>query len=208
MLQTLREYALDKLTRSGEEDDVRRRHAQWFVELLAFHGLDKTADVDTGRLRMLLEEERENFRVALEWSVQAGKLETVARLAASLTRVWTEEGRLSEAERWLSAARARSAEYPPTLQAQLLAAACELASVQGARQEWADLCEQALAVYRELGDAGGIMRTIDMRAQAAYELGDLPGARDDGTGAPARSRARRHRLATQHAFKSRRHRDG
>jgi predicted ATPase/DNA-binding SARP family transcriptional activator len=177
MLQTLREYALDKLARSGEEDDLRRRHAQWFVEVLASHGLDKTTDVDTGRLRMLLEEERENFRAALEWGDQAGKLETVARLAASLTRLWTEEGRLSEADRWLRVARARSAEYPLTLQAQLLAAACELAAVQGARQEWADLCEQALAVYRELRDAGGIIRSMDLRAQAAYELGDLPGAR-------------------------------
>jgi predicted ATPase len=177
MLQTLREYALDKLARSGGEDDVRRRHAQWFVELLASHGLDKTADVDTGRLRMSLEEERENFRAALEWGEQAGKVETVARLAASLTRLWTEEGRLSEADRWLRVARARSAEYPPTLQAQLLAAACELASAQGARQEWADLCEQALAVYRELGDAGGIIRSMDLRAQAALAQGDVPGAR-------------------------------
>ena len=177
MLQTLREYALDKLVRSAEEDDVRRRHAQWFVELLASHGLDKSADVDTGRLRELLKEERENFRAALEWSERAGEVETVARLAAPLTRLWREEGSLSEADRWIDVARARSTEYPLPLQALVLSAARELAWARGAHHEWADLCEQALVVYRELGDVAGIIRAIDMRAAATAEQGDLPGAR-------------------------------
>jgi predicted ATPase/DNA-binding SARP family transcriptional activator len=177
MLQTLREYALDKLARSGEEDDIRHRHARWYVELLASHGLDKSADVDTGRLRMLLQEERENFRAALERGEQAGEVETVARLAAPLTRLWRDEGSLSEADRWIAVARARSSEYPLSLQALVLSAACGLAWAHGAHQEWADLCEQALAAYRELGDVAGIIRGTDMRAVAAAELGDLSGGR-------------------------------
>jgi predicted ATPase/DNA-binding SARP family transcriptional activator len=179
MLQTLREYATDKLAGSGEKDDVRRRHARWFVELLASHGLDKSADVDTGRLRALLAQERENFRAALESAERAGEVETVARLAAPLTRLWREEGSLGEADRWISVARLRSTEYPRPLQALVLSAARELAWARGAPQEWADLNEQALAVFRELGDVGGIIRAMDMRAQATADLGEASATMDD-----------------------------
>ena len=69
MLQTLREYALEKLARSGEEDHLRRRHAQCFIDLLHAHRLDECLpDVDPRTSRMLVvEEERENFRAALEY---------------------------------------------------------------------------------------------------------------------------------------------
>jgi predicted ATPase/DNA-binding SARP family transcriptional activator len=177
MLQTLREYALEKLARSREEASARRRHAQWFVELLQGYGLDKSADVDTGKLRVLLEEERENFRAALESAQQAGDIETVARLAAPLTRLWGHEGTLSEAERWIGVARERSADYPKALQALVLSAARELALVRGAHQEAVDLGEQALELYRELGDMGGVIRETSMRGGAVVHLGDLPRAR-------------------------------
>src|SRR5205085_929756 len=108
---------------------------------------------------------------------EAGEIETVARLAAPLTRLWREEGRLSEADRWIGVVRARSTEYPLALQALVLSAARELASARGAHQEVAGLCEQALAAYRELGDIGGIIRETSMRAGAAQELGDLTQAR-------------------------------
>ena len=176
MLQTLREYALEKLARSGEEDPVRRGHARWFIELLHAHRLDECLpDVSPqkSRARGLVEEdERENFRAALEWAEQAGEIETVARLAAPLTTLWIRQGRLSEADRWLGVARGRSSEYPLAVQGLVLTAARELACARGAHQESADLCEQALAIYRELGDAAGMLLETTKRAAAAGALGD------------------------------------
>jgi predicted ATPase/DNA-binding SARP family transcriptional activator len=172
MLQTLREYALEKLARSGEEDHVRRRHAQCLIELLHTHRLDECLpDVGPRTVRGLVEQdERENFRAALEWAKQAGEIETVARLAAPLAPLWIWGGRLSEADRWLGVARERSTEYPLPLQGLLLTAARELACARGAHQESADLCDRALAVYRELGDAAGMLLETTKRAAAEGDL--------------------------------------
>jgi predicted ATPase/DNA-binding SARP family transcriptional activator len=171
MLQTLREYALEKLAQSGEEDHVRHSHAQWFVELLHVLGLDSFTD--TGDTEEVLGAERENFRAALEWAERAGEIETVARLAAPLTERWGGEGRLSETGRWLGVARERSAEYPRALQATVLSAARELAWVRGAHQEAADLGELALAIYRELGNVMGTVQETISQASAMTALGDL-----------------------------------
>lgn len=206
MLQTLREYALEKLARSGEEDHVRRAHAQWFIEL---HRRTSRgyADADMGDLNVVLGADPENFRAALEWAERAGEIETVARLVAPLTVLWCEEGRLSEADRWLGVVRERSAQYPPALQAWVLSAAVTIAWARGAYHEAADLCKQALALYRELGDVTGIVIETSRQAASEVHLGDLPGARAQGRGACARSRARTQPLAARHPHRSRRHRD-
>jgi predicted ATPase/DNA-binding SARP family transcriptional activator len=180
MLQTLREYALEKLARSGEEDHLRHTHADWFVALLHAHGLDasvKSVKLDLGKMHVMLEQERENFRAALEWAEQTGLHETVARLAAPLTWLWHDEGSLSEADRWLGVARERSLDYPLALQALVLKAARLLAWAHGAYQEAVELGEQALAIYRELGDLTAIVAETSSQAVAVAHLGDLPRAR-------------------------------
>jgi predicted ATPase/DNA-binding SARP family transcriptional activator len=173
MLQTLSEYALEKLARSGEEDHLRRRHAHWLVELLHARGLDTSAYLDMGMMHVVLEAERENFRAALEWAERAGEIETVARLAMPVTWLWCGEGSLSEADRWLGVVRERSVDFPPALQARVGKAARELAWARGAHQEAADLSEQALALYRELGDVEAIVMETSSLAASYVHLGDL-----------------------------------
>ena len=130
-----------------------------------------------GKLHVVLATELQNFRAALEWAERAGEIETVARLAAPLTWLWTGEGRLTEADRWLGVARERSAEYPPPLQALALTAARELAGARGDHQEATDLGGQALAIYRGLGDVTGIVLETSCRAGSEVHLGNLPRAR-------------------------------
>jgi class 3 adenylate cyclase len=141
-------------------------------------GAEKS-EVDPSKTRGPLRAERENFRAALEWAQQAEEIETVARLAAPLTRIWgEEEGSLSEVDRWLGVARERAEEYPLAVQAMVLSAARTLAHARGAHEECADLCEQALAVYRELGDIDGIVRETSWGGLVeALELGNLPRGR-------------------------------
>lgn len=176
MLETLREYALEQLERRGEVEELRSRHAQWFVELLEAEALHVYAPVRSPRT--LLVPERENFRIALEWATQTGETNTVARLAATLTgALWVGQGQLNEAVQWLGLAREHLSEYPLLLQAHVLSAARLLAWKRGDNEQGAELCEQALATYRQLEDPEGICRELQRRSTFAGERGDLDGER-------------------------------
>ena len=74
MLQTLREYALERLERSGEGNELRRRHHEWFAELLdaeavQLHGLDLT-DIAHRTRSSAHEQERDNIKSALAWALE------------------------------------------------------------------------------------------------------------------------------------------
>jgi predicted ATPase/DNA-binding SARP family transcriptional activator len=176
MLQTLREYALEKLGEAGEAAEMRRRHAHWFVELLEpRRGWYRPRDPFLAR-RLL--RDRENFGSALEWAAESGDSETVAWLSVLVSGwVWRRTGQLNEAERWLGLAQKHRAEYPPLLQAKVLSEASHVARGRGERSAGADFCEQALAIYRELGDPEGICSGLSGRNMFAADGGDLVGAR-------------------------------
>ena len=181
MLQTLREYALDKLEQVGETDALRRRHAGWCAELLRVEAVETLPrylpEAPPSRLSMLTAE-RDNFRGALGWAAETGEIESSARLAATLTPwVWTRLGELSEAERWLHIAHEHLSEYPLSLQADVLAAEVRLAWRRGHHETGVVLCEQALAIYRQLDDQQGICREIISRGLFALVRKDLAGQR-------------------------------
>ena len=97
----------------------------------------------------------------------------MARLAAPLSQaIWTPEGQLSEAERWIRVAREGCARYPRPLQASVLTAARDLARTRGDEADGAELGEQALAIYRELGDTVGIFREMVNRTGLPAAVGD------------------------------------
>ncbi len=126
MLETLREYTLERLDQAGETAELRRRHAQWCAELLRREAVETLPRylpaADPNRLSMLTAE-RHNFRGALDWKAETNEIESMALLAATLTPwVWIRLGELSEAGRWLHLAHEHPTEYPPSLQADVLAA--------------------------------------------------------------------------------------
>jgi predicted ATPase/DNA-binding SARP family transcriptional activator len=169
MLQTLREYALEKLAEAGETSARRASHARWFVDMVDSESLNLFGQVDPA----LLVSERENFRGALEWASQVGDNETVARLAAPLAwSLWGREGRLNELEHWLSIASEHLEEYPLSVRAHVLSAARLLARRRGEYEHGWELCDQALATYRQLGDEEGICWELMNRGALAAERGD------------------------------------
>ena len=156
MLQTLREYALERLDESGEGDEVRDAHARWSLELIHALGLDSRA-ASTRALNDQLAEERENLRAALQWASERGDAETVARLACPLTQYWwLREGRVQEAEHWVGFALEHLDRYGPSLAAKVLIASRSLAwqrgdseqsvvLAMGSLDDARNLCEEALA---------------------------------------------------------------
>src|SRR5207253_688657 len=130
MLETIREYALDRLERSGEGELLRQRHARYFVAL-AEEAEPEILEADQILWLERLEVERDNFRAALGWSLERGDTELTLRLIGSLRRAWVARGYLSETRKWLEAALERSAAVPPHVEAKALYGLGRVALVEG-----------------------------------------------------------------------------
>ena len=101
MLETIREYALGLLEESGEGDEVRRRSAEYFVNLAErvepeLHGGRQTEWLER------LEHDLPNLRAVLEWSTAFGVESLGLRLATALWDFWIKHGHLREGRRWFA----------------------------------------------------------------------------------------------------------
>jgi tetratricopeptide (TPR) repeat protein len=167
MLETIREYALEQLEADEDAEFVRRRHAEHFLKLAE-------AEPDSGQAAWLarMDAERNNFRSALNWSLDLGEASLALRLAAALWEFWWVRGYLAEGRGWLDAALARGRSAAPELRARALHAAGSLATRQGDYESAAALFEESLALWEELGDAAGTARSLLSMGTVAAERGD------------------------------------
>jgi tetratricopeptide (TPR) repeat protein len=169
MLETIREFALDRLAAGGEEEDARRRHAEYY-RALAEESEEQLAGPAQGEWLARLEAEQDNFRSALAWSLAGGSSEQGLRIAAALGTYWGAHDQESEGRRWLEQELAACPDAPPELRARALHAAGALALEQGDAGPGEALLGEALTLFRTRGDARGTARTLAlMAAPAAYE---------------------------------------
>jgi predicted ATPase/class 3 adenylate cyclase len=175
MLETIREYATDRLDESGELEDLRRRHAEHFLSLA-----EEAVKVATGGEQALwwarLEADHDNLRAALAWSASTGEIETELRLANALYYFWIVRGYLTEGRRWLEGAIARSEGAPDALRASAIYAVAGFAYRQGDYERSRALFESSLGLYRELGDELGIAMSVGSLANIAVGEGEYEGA--------------------------------
>jgi predicted ATPase/class 3 adenylate cyclase/DNA-binding CsgD family transcriptional regulator len=152
MLETIREYAMERLVASGEANIIRREYATYYLALaetaeLHLEGAEQTMWLER------LEAEYANLRAVLVWALEGGEREVGLRLAGVLWRFWWGRGYYTEGRQWLDAALLRSAEAPAALRAKLLAGTGWLAFLQGDNTRASVSNEECLALGRELGDA-------------------------------------------------------
>jgi predicted ATPase/DNA-binding SARP family transcriptional activator len=176
MLQTLHEYALERLEESGEEPELRQAHASWLIKLLEQERLPPPGRLNEHSL-MRVAAERENVREALESALLVEEFETLARLAASVVGVWVATGQLQEATRWMAIALEHENEYPERLAAEVVSAARSLAWNRGEFATADTLARRALRRWRELGDLEAIGSEIVSTGVAASTVGDTARAR-------------------------------
>jgi predicted ATPase len=171
MLNTIREFAREKLRESGETDDLRRRHAEFF-RTLAEQAEPHLTGPEQSRWLGRLEAEHENFRIALRWALERGAFELAAQLAGVLPRLWEQRGHYQEGRQWLREILAADGLAPVT-RAKALFEAGYLAWRQldfGAAELQ---FERSLALSRELEDAPGIARALNGLAAMANQQGDV-----------------------------------
>src|SRR5205823_12179025 len=127
MLETIREFGLDRLTESGDLTAAHAAHAAYFLQLA------ETAEphfVAPDQLLWLdrIEHEHDNVRAALRWLLDNGPADEAPRLAGALWRFWLAHGHLGEGRQWLDAALAQGG--PPSLRVNALIGAGFLAHYQ------------------------------------------------------------------------------
>ncbi len=171
MLETIREYGLERLEASGEAEAVRRCHASFFLALgedlaARLSGAETVAALD--RLSAALG----TVRAALAWALERGEAETALRLAGALVSFWNFRGHLAEGRRWLAAALAAGG-TSPTTRADALFAATVLAVLQGDHAQADAYAEESLALSREHDHAFGISRALFILGASAEWQGDL-----------------------------------
>ena len=105
LLEPVRQYALEKLGRSGEAEKVRCRHAGFFLDL-AEEAEPRLRGPDDVEWFQRLEAEHDNLRAALSWPFERGETEQALRLAAALCIFWRAHGDMAEGRKWLEAALA------------------------------------------------------------------------------------------------------
>jgi predicted ATPase len=176
MLETIREYALERLVERGKEQALRRRHAAYFLSLAE----QAAPELRGSRQKEWLERlarDHDNLRAALAWSRNAPDgVELGLRLCAALMWFWFMHGNYGEARAWLDGALARSEAAADQLSPQVCARATHIAA--WAAQNQSDLVravtlfEASLALYRQVGDLTGLAEALVDLGTALHLQGD------------------------------------
>ncbi len=160
LLETVRQYAQEKLHESREGDEVRARHRDHYTAVAAL--LDKPADANHERRIERAETEIDNLRAAFTWSLENADVEMALALASSLQPLWLTRGRIQEGLNWLSGAlgddRSESADASEA-RVRAYADKALLLSFTGST-EGREEAEQILATARELGDPALVVRAL------------------------------------------------
>jgi predicted ATPase/class 3 adenylate cyclase len=174
MLETIREFAAERLEVSGEADEQRRRHAEHFLAL-AEETEPLAREVDTPTLE-LLEREADNLRAALDLLEASGETQLALRLAAALDDFWGVKGYLAEGRRRLELALAAD-ETPTPARAKALNAAADMAVGHGDAAAARLRAGEALALNRQFEDTWGVAVALYILGHAAADDEDYETAR-------------------------------
>jgi len=174
LLETIRQYAQEKLLEFGEAAHMRRNHRDWYARL-AEQAKAETLEARQGSWFELLEAEHENLRVALGWSLDQQEAETAARIGAGIFRFWLLRGYISEGRLWMERALSGFSEKN-AVRAKALNVAVVLTIQQDDYKRAKTLAEESLDLCRELADRKETGYALNTLGWLAHNEGDYAGA--------------------------------
>jgi len=173
LLETVRQFALEKLGESGEAETVRTRHREYYMSMAAL--LDVHSASDHERRLQQAEIEMDNLRSAFGWSLDNSDAEQALALASSLQPVWLARGRIREGWAWFHAAlgylAANDEDVPIGVQGRAFADKALLSIWIGA-PDIKDEADRALALTRQTGDPALLARALNACGFAAAQNGE------------------------------------
>ena len=194
MLETIREYALERLRDAGEEPASRQAHAAYCL-VFAEEGNPELNPAERARWLARCDLEIDNFRSALDWLIESQDLGWGLRLSLALFRFWDMREHLIEGRARLeSVLRVANAGYSRERAriAQFLGA---FATAQGDFAAAGRFLEQSLALYEKLDDQWGIATALNAQGVSERDRGDYAAAQDSFERSLARWRTLPDRLA-------------
>jgi predicted ATPase/class 3 adenylate cyclase len=167
MLETIREYGFEQLAAAGEVDELRARHASYFLGLA-------TERSHYPSLRELdeIEAELDNVRRVREWLRETGDIGRELELARALVAYADARGHWAEARAATESALERGSTASPAARAAGLLALAMVAFGSGEFAEARAVAEESLALYREVADERGAIEALIFVSLAAAEGGD------------------------------------
>jgi predicted ATPase/class 3 adenylate cyclase len=171
LLETIREYARERLELSGEAAEIRRLHAEYFLAL-AEQGESKLREPEEVAWLERLDVEHDNMRAALSWTLQSEEAELGMRLARALWRFWWMRGHYGEGRRWLEEALTKDGRAPAA-RAKALEAVGWLADDQGDIDRAVAAAEEGLRISaRAKIESSVTLSFLRILGSAAYVRGD------------------------------------
>ena len=175
MLETIREFAHERLADSGEADAVSSRHAQYYGSLA------KQAELELLRPAQLawharLEVELDNMRAAMGWAMEHGQYTCALRIATALWRLWWTHGYWHEGLQWVKKGLADAQAIPDTLRAKALTQAGWLTRDLGDYTQGIAMLQESLTLWRQIKDQGGIALILDILGTTVMRQGGYPEA--------------------------------
>lgn len=175
LLETIRQYASEKLRDSGASEAMQRKHARYY---LAFAEQGKQ-ELEGPQQRLWLERmerDHDNLRAALRWTVEHDDLETALRFAGALALFWNGHGHAAEGCLWLETILAQSGNTVSPARAEAL---LRLGELMGLQEDYAAArlrLEQSLELWQALGDTRGVIEVLLELAHKEFFQGDAAGA--------------------------------
>ena len=176
MLETVREFGLDRLTVSGEDRLIRTRHAAYFAGLAEAirPGIDGPDQV---RTVARLEAEQDNLRAAMAWTIEQADATTGLRLTANLWKFWLVRNRQTEGRDWLERSLAVPGDASADIRLEALFAAGMFARQQGDYGRAILHGEEGLTLARASGTSFHVARSVSLLGLVAHSRGDFVLAR-------------------------------
>lgn len=178
MLETIREFGLERLAASGDEDAVRRAHAEWCLKLAERADAELWGPAQTMWLARL-KRDIDNLRAALRWAEGRGDDEYILCLSGLLVIFWMIHGFTVEGAGWIDERLARGAASQSAITAQALFASGLLGWVSGDYVRGVERCAASVAVWQKVGDLWKCALTQNVLGLLRGEQGDHHGARRD-----------------------------
>ncbi len=160
MLEPLRQYAREKLDELGESETPTARHLNFFMQL-AEQASPQLSGSEQGQWFQRLHADHDNMRAALTWRAREleGSVQRL-RLAAALSHYWQVRGNFAEGQSFLSSALDQSEPTATPARARAFLGLGTIGWLRGAYDQASAWHEQALALYRDLGDTRGIIMAL------------------------------------------------